>query len=484
MKKLLFFCCLSLLSIASFAQNAVYVEYDYFNPANTRIGYINSNNDTVFTNKKTIKVKGATPCTVRILNYNVDALQTTSMLRKGVNVDSVSNVNVLSFVNTFTSLVNPSIGINFSSLLPKSRGPQFKMAMADLHPDFAELQVNDNDQLSTLVKYDNLIRKKLTDINTWKLLLIQLNQLKFNTKLSAIDIKEQSVSLVAKLTIDAPVVLNDKIKSRIVVRQLARENADYLRYALVSFQKQVENDSVPSDNAKSKDGFEFAKENIKSYQKYINADTETEVLTVMDDIVSSYQAITNNPFETRMNLMIEDNIDLLQLNMYAINDKGQRISKEPIQSQPFFVKMPGRISIFNTVGVGLMKFNNALETYSLKGSTIVSTPADQVVPAFAFYMHFVGRGNGAAKFGGHFGVGVPLTENKSVNFQLGPTIVIGSQNAICINAGIVAGKVQRLGGGYKVGETYTSNTALPTINRYELGYQVGLSFNLAGLLKR
>ncbi len=451
MRKSVLLCCFALLTGSSLAQKAVYIEYDYINAANTRIGYIGSLNDTVFSNKKTLKVKGSTPCLVRLLNYNVDALQTTSMLRKGINRDSVSAANVSSFINTFSSLVNPAIGINFSSLLPKSRGmAQPTLAMAALHPDFGELQANEEEPLAVLVKYDTLIRNKLSEMNRWQLLQNQLTQLRFTTKLSAGEIKAQAEKLIAMLTADAPLVLKENIQSRLVIRQLARENTDYLRLALVSLQKQVENAPISRGRDKTINEFDLAKENIKAYQLLIHGNTESDLLKVMDEILNAYQAIRNNPFETHLTLMLEDNVDLLQLNMYALNDKGQRLSKEPTQTQAFFVKTSGQIAIFNTIGISLMTFKTPAEVYSLKGTTIVSTQSDQLIPSFAFYMHFVGGAKRSLKLGGHFGVGIPLTESKSVNFQLGPTFVLGVQNAICLNLGIMAGKVQRLGGGYKV----------------------------------
>ncbi len=475
-----------IVSISLMAQKAVYVEYDYYNPANTRVGYIGNNSDTVFHNNRIIKVKGSTPCMVKLTNYNTEALQTTTILRKSTNVDSISAVNLSSFFNTFSALTNPSIGVNFSNLLPTSRGQAHsKLEMAELYPNFDVLQsIDPDDALANLVKFDTIIRNKLSDINRWKLILNRLNQLRYNTSLSEKDTKKQSQELISTFSIDAPVVFNDDIKARIVVRQLARENTDYLNFALASLQKQTENAPTSRGITNRLDEFSLAKENIKEYQKYINNDTEPEVRQVMDNIVSSYQAIQSNAFESRMTLMIDENIDLLQLKMYPINEKGQRLSKEPIQSQPFFVKMPGSISILNTVGISLMKFNEQPLSYSVINSKIVSTPSDRILPSFAFYMHFVGRGRSAIKLGGHFGVGVPLTESKSVNFQMGPTLVIGMQNAICLNFGIIAGRVQRLGGGFSVGDNYTSTATLPTFNRYEMGYQVGLSFNMAGFLKR
>ena len=484
MKRFLLLYLLFFSPFSIFAQKAAYVEYDYYNPAKTRVGYIGSANDTIFSHKRIIKVKGATPCIIRLLNYNTEALQTTSTLRKGTNMDSVSAVNFSGFVNTLSTLVNPSIGINFSNLLPKGRGMlRMNVEMANLHPNFDELQVDD--QEDALVKYDTIIRNKLSDINNWKLLLNRLNQLRFNTNFSRDETKKKTDELLKTLSADAPIVLKDEVKSRIVVRQLARENTDYLRFALASFQKQIDNPIASRGISNQINEYELAKENIKEYQKYVNNDTEAEVRQVMDNIVSSYQAILNNPFETKMNLVIEENIDLLQLNMYPVNEKGQRVSKEPIQSQPFLVKIPGSVTILNTVGISFVQFIDPIKSYAVNSSAkIVSSLSDKILPSFSFYMHFVGRGSGTVKLGGHFGVGVPLTESKSVNFQLGPTLVVGAQNAICLNFGMIAGRVQRLSGGLKEGDSYTSTSPLPTVNRYELGYQVGLSFNVPGLLKK
>jgi hypothetical protein len=62
---------------------------------------------------------------VKLTNYNTEALQTASTLRKGTNVDSISGINMSGFFNTFAALANPSIGINFSNLLPSSNKNRF-----------------------------------------------------------------------------------------------------------------------------------------------------------------------------------------------------------------------------------------------------------------------------------------------------------------------------------------------------------------------
>jgi len=477
----------TLLAGSVLAQKAVYIEYDYIHPTNTRIGYIGINNDTVFQGKKFVKIKGATPCVIRLMNYNQEALQAKGVLHKGTNLDSVSSANFSSFFSTTLGLIAPSVGINFSNILPKSRGQAkvrnaIPVDMAPLYPNFELLAPPTENQENALVKYDTLIRGKLSDIGRWKMLLNRLNQLRYNTSFEAAETKQRCVLLLGTLTSDAAVALKDEVKAQKAVQLLARENAEYLRFALLSFEKEVAN--APRGAAEVVDEYELAKENIKEYQKYINSNTEEDLRQVMEQIRVGYQSILNNPFESHLTMIIDERTDILQLNTYRLSNENQKNAGKMVQSQPFFVKTSGNVAILNSVGIGLIRFKEPIETYFVNASKIVGTPSDQVLPSISFYLHFVSRGQGALKLGGHFGVGIPLSESKSINFQFGPTLTIGRQNGICLNFGMVAGRVSRLGGGLRVGDIYTAATTLPIVTRYEWGYQIGLSFNVATLLKR
>ena len=66
-------------------------------------------------------------------------------------------------------------------------------------------------------------------------------------------------------------------------------------------------------------------------------------------------------------------------------------------------------------------------------------------------------------------------------FFLGPSLLFGKSERIVLNAGLMGGKSEKLSQGYEIGDQYISDSNLaPTISVYELGYFIGVSFNLSG----
>ena len=100
------------------------------------------------------------------------------------------------------------------------------------------------------------------------------------------------------------------------------------------------------------------------------------------------------------------------------------------------------------------------------------------------FIHFYAPSRKAVTVAGSFGIGFPLGggENlQSISFFLGPSLLFGNSERIVLNAGIMGGKVERLSQGYKLGDYYTSDAnQAPTASVYELGYYLGISFNLSG----
>jgi hypothetical protein len=457
----------------------VYLEYDYVNPGRSKVGYINSGNDTVFQQKRSIRLRGNTPISIHLINYNIEALQLETQIRKGPNTDSISIANFSGFLGTLTAVMAPMVGIDISKIM-KSRGSLNKISsLASMSPDFNQLQALASGD--DIIAMDTIIKWRLTEISKWKYVLTRLNQLRYNTQLPASEIKKLSKEAVTQLSPDAPDVLKDESKAPLLVMQIARENADYLKASMELLSKNVTN-TPASRGIGTLDEYQLAKENIKGYQQYINESTESDINKTLSEIVGSYQAIMKNPFDAHLSTNIDNNAELLSLNFYQNALITNR--REVVHSAPFLIKSAGGISIINSIGISFMQFNKPLEIYSVNNGKIVSNLSDFVLPTISAYMHFLSKSHAAFKIGGHFGLGVPLSESKSISFQFGPTLIIGTQNSICINLGLMTGRVTRLGGGWEVGAPYTATTALPTLNRYEWGYHVGISFNMAGLLRK
>ena len=80
------------------------------------------------------------------------------------------------------------------------------------------------------------------------------------------------------------------------------------------------------------------------------------------------------------------------------------------------------------------------------------------------------------------GIGIPLGGSagfESASFFLGPSLYIGHSNRLILNAGVMGGKVERLGAGYRIGDELLSSQAIiPLQSKYDFGVYFGLSFNL------
>jgi hypothetical protein len=89
------------------------------------------------------------------------------------------------------------------------------------------------------------------------------------------------------------------------------------------------------------------------------------------------------------------------------------------------------------------------------------------------------------------GVGANLglfTNNFSnIQFLLGPSLLLGDDHRFCVNGGVTLGKVTRLGDGYADGDLLAlqgiPNVAVPTVDRLDLGWYLGFSYNFTSALR-
>ena len=66
-----------------------------------------------------------------------------------------------------------------------------------------------------------------------------------------------------------------------------------------------------------------------------------------------------------------------------------------------------------------------------------------------------------------------------IHFLLGPSLIFGQSERIALSAGLMGGRTDRLGQGYQVGDSLISEAGtVPLRSVYELGFFVGLSFNV------
>ncbi|MCO6476681.1 MAG: hypothetical protein J5I94_08665 [Phaeodactylibacter sp.] len=146
------------------------------------------------------------------------------------------------------------------------------------------------------------------------------------------------------------------------------------------------------------------------------------------------------------------------------------------------VPVYGGFKVNASIGVSFGSFFEQPQGYFLRDGVIVSEDKDSYLPIITSFLHFYPQSAGNVSFGGAFGLGLSLGGDgggQSIHFLLGPSLILGQGERIALSGGLMGGRVDRLGQGYQVGDSLVSEAgALPLRSVYELGFFVGLSFNV------
>ncbi|MTB52791.1 hypothetical protein [Lewinella sp. W8] len=174
----------------------------------------------------------------------------------------------------------------------------------------------------------------------------------------------------------------------------------------------------------------------------------------------------------------------LNPSLYALDTAGNRTGAAAVKLTPVRVGVRGGLRISSSVGLSLGQYFSAPQDYLVREGVVVGADKDRFLPIVNTFFHFHPYSNGKASLGGALGVGLPLTGTdaaQSATFLLGPSLVLGSRDKVYLSAGLIGGRVQRLGAGLEVGDPFSNlDGVLPTTSRYELGYFFSLSFKLFG----
>lgn len=196
-----------------------------------------------------------------------------------------------------------------------------------------------------------------------------------------------------------------------------------------------------------------------------------------------------NDFSYTYRTIAEGDALSLQLALQPV-DSADALGARSRQLPSLQVPVYGGFKVNASVGVSFGGFFEQPQAYFIKDSTIVAEDKDKFLPIITSFVHFYPQSAGNVSLGGAFGVGLPLGgENgaQSISFFLGPSLIMGKGERITLNAGLMGGKAKRLGQGYAVGDRYvyepgpsigSEGDVVPTRTGYELGYFLGVSFNL------
>ncbi|MEZ5031808.1 MAG: hypothetical protein R2787_10445 [Saprospiraceae bacterium] len=205
---------------------------------------------------------------------------------------------------------------------------------------------------------------------------------------------------------------------------------------------------------------------------------------VMATIRQEYEAIKNNDFSyTYRTQAGEDDLEL-QVVFIARDSLNRPLTSGREELAPIAISVYGGLQINASVGVNFGQYANAPQTYFVRDSFLRAEDESNFIPFLTTSVHFYFQSRKNLSLGGSFGVGIPLSSNDNLEtptFFLGPSVIVGKGQNFTISAGALGGRIRRLSQGYSVGDRYSSDAnVVPTKTKYELGYYVGISFNMGG----
>lgn len=155
-----------------------------------------------------------------------------------------------------------------------------------------------------------------------------------------------------------------------------------------------------------------------------------------------------------------------------------------LQMAPIKVAVAGGFKVNASIGVSFGQFFTRPQSYFIRDQRIRAEDDDSFYPVISSFFHFYSQSKGNTSFGGAFGIGLPLTGSnagQSASFFLGPSLIIGRSERLVLSGGLMGSQVERLAQGYSVGDLLVSDAnVVPTKDVYEMGYFLGLSFNIVG----
>lgn len=419
------------------------------------------------------------PVKIHLQNFNADALQSELIVRRGPNPDSIMTTSITSLLGMAAAFAVPG-GMDLAKLLvPKSRGATgATLLYAPLQIDMENARTFSSASVTDL---DALIRERLAEIAKWRTVREQIRALRYNTTMPKADLQRSAREMLNQLAPAAPTLFDDEKQARQLLGQLALENAQYLKYAFTLLQQKsasITTDTPASrgDNGPSSFNEFLTNEAIRQHSKVITDDFADQLALLLNETLTHYQGIRQNTFTTNLATTIDRNSEAIVLQFFDAATPVSTDKRRVVRTDKFTLTQPGQWQLVTSFGLSFIQYSQRLQSYAIVNNKIMATDLNLFTPALSGYIQVFRRTTGFTRLGAHIGVGVPLAESRGVCFQLGPSIAFGRQNALSVNAGLFTARATRLGSGLSVGDSYTTTTTPPTINRYEWGFQVGVSF--------
>lgn len=194
----------------------------------------------------------------------------------------------------------------------------------------------------------------------------------------------------------------------------------------------------------------------------------------------TYEEIQSNNFTYSFSpIQAEGDEMKIDIQFYRKNELGEYESYKNLTQK---IPVSGTWKISGGIGLSFGKFANQTYDYSIVENRIIANEKDDFIPIVVSFAHFYKNTASNINLGGSFGVGLPLLGGNSIqsaSFFLGPTLIIGKQQRFLLTTGVMGAKTNRIADDYRAGDSFFDPIeVLPIKSRYELGYFIGISYNI------
>jgi hypothetical protein len=198
----------------------------------------------------------------------------------------------------------------------------------------------------------------------------------------------------------------------------------------------------------------------------------------------TYEGLSTNTFSRTYRTIAKGDQLSFSIKLDPTEAARLKLTSNSVQLAPIEVPVYGGFKVNASIGVAFGQPIDRPQSFFVRDSIIRGEDKDSFVPIISSFFHFYGQTANTVSFGGSFGIGLPIggsSNLQSASFFLGPSMIIGRGERIVLTGGLMGTRVERLAQGFQVGDRFRSViNNVPTKQVYELGYFLGLSFNVLG----
>lgn len=309
-----------------------------------------------------------------------------------------------------------------------------------------------------------------------KILKIKLEELKYDIKKPATEIKQKAYEAVKSI------VETDNLDFEGIIKQSRDWNNEYLMITdslttIINRLNQLSPTITRSNYIGNVTLGEIADKIKEADNTYRANKLKPDFLTQLSDVAKLYKQIESTNYKYSYNVNAANEYSQLKLQIYSRIDT---LSKDTI-NRYFPIRSKGNLRLRNSVGIAFTYFSDKNKSYFVKpDTTIGSGGGDYFTPLISTFIHFYGYATNNFKIGGTIGFGIPVTgEKRDINYMLGLCGVIGKNEPIMISVGVAGAKVVRVSNGWEVGTKVPKlDFVIPTSDVFRPGIFLSVSFNL------